>query len=189
MSDISTLTTTVRHLIDDTSRTLIPGDIFTYTNSAVFILSESNAIAVTVVKRNGATLSSSNYSYDNSTQEVTISSGLTSGDTIEIEYTYCPNYSDSELESYIRSAFVHLSINNYYTYEVDASDNFFPNPTDKEKNLIAAITSVLIKPDNKTIRLPDMTINVPNSLPTRELVSQMIAIFKHNTSGVFEVIS
>ncbi len=188
MSDISDVTTKVRYLIEDFSRTLVPGDIFTYGSSAVFTLSQTSILSITNVFKNNVALSVSDYSFSSTTNQLTISASLTVGDTIEVQYTYYPNYSDSEIEYQIRSAVVHLSVNNYYTFEVDVLDNFYPDITDREKNLVAIVTSILMKPDNKTIRLPDMTINVPNSLPTRDLISKAIRIFKQNTHGSFTII-
>ncbi len=188
MSDVSDITTLVRYLIEDFSRTLIPGDIFTYGTSAVFTLSEPNIVSITNVFRNNTSLASSNYSFSTTTNQLTISSSLTVGDTIEVQYSYYSNYSDTEIENFIRSATVHLSINNYYTFEVDTSDNFYPDVTDKEKNLVAFITSILIKPDNRTIRLPDMTISVPNTLSTRDLISKAVRVFKQNSHGSFTII-
>lgn len=189
MSDISDTTTIVRNLLGDFSRTQAPGDLFTYTGvSSVFRLTEPSATSVSLVKKNSSTLTSGDYSYSSTTQEVTISASLSAGDTIEIQYAYYPNYSDTEIEAYIRAAVAHLSINNYYTFEVDTSDNFYPDITDRERNLVAVVTSILMKPENQSIRLPDMTITVPNSLPTRDLISKAIRIFKHDTHGNFQII-
>jgi len=188
VSDISEISEKVRYLTEDVSRNQVPGDIFTHGSSSVYTISEPNVSSITAVLRNNVTLGASNYSYDSSTKKVTISSALTSGDTIEIQYNYTANYSDAEIESYIRAASVHISTNNYQTWEVDSADNFYPDLLDTEKNLIALIASILMKPDNISYRLPDLTINVPKSLPTRDLISKAIRIFKHNTSGVFEII-
>lgn len=188
MSDISDITILVRYLIQDHEYRQIPGDIFTYTgSSSVFTLSESNVTEIVAVYKNGSALSVGSYTFDSTTSKLTISSSLTNGDTIEVQYKYYPNYSDSELEAHIRAANVFLSVNNYYTFTVDTADNFYPDITDKERNLLAFVTSILIKPDNRNIRLPDMTITVPNSLPTRDLVSKAVKIFKHNTHGNFEL--
>jgi hypothetical protein len=188
VSDISTITNLVRYLIEDFSRTQIPGDIFSYSSSSVFTLSETNIITLTVVKKNDAELSASDYAYDSTAKQVTINASLTIGDTVEIQYTYYSNYSDTEIESYIRAAAIFLSVNNYYTFEVDTADNFYPAISDKERNLIAFVASILIKPDNQTIRLPDITITVPNNLPTRDIVSKAVRIFKSNTTGHFDIV-
>lgn len=189
MSDVSDLTTVVRYLVQDFAISQLPGDIFTYTGSSnIFTLSEPNVVSISAVKVNSAALSSSNYSFDSSTNKLTISSSLTSGDTIEIQYTYYPNYSDSEIEAYIKAAVVYLSVNNYYTFLVDSSDNLQPIAEESEKNLLAFVASILIKPENQSIRLPDITINVPNNLPTRDIISKAIGVFKHNTHGTFDLI-
>lgn len=189
MSDISDITTLGRYLVQDFALSQNPGDLYTYTTSAVFTLSEPNATDVTAVYKNGTLLSASFYSFNSTTLKVTVTASLTAGDTVEIQYTYYPNYSNSEIESFVRAAVVYLSVNNYYTFEVDESDNFYPNIADRERNLVAFVASILMKPDNQTIRLPDMTINVPNSLPTRDIISKAIRIFKHNTHGSFDIIS
>lgn len=188
MSDISDVTTLVRYLVEDFSRTQIPGDIFTYTSSAIFDLSEPNIISVTGVLKNNSALTTSQYSYNSSTNKVTVTASLTSGDTVEIQYNYTANYSDTEIESYIRAASVHISINNYMTWEIDSSDNFYPDVLDSEKNLVAVVASILMKPDNVSYRLPDFSITVPQSMPTRDLISQAIRKFKSNTHGNFEII-
>ncbi|MBY9002228.1 MAG: hypothetical protein KGD64_15010, partial [Candidatus Heimdallarchaeota archaeon] len=40
----------------------------------------------------------SEIAYDSATNKVTITLGLTSGDTVQVEYTYYPNYSDTEIQ-------------------------------------------------------------------------------------------
>jgi len=183
MSDIANIETLVRYQIDDNLKSQIPGDVFTYISSPVFTLTESNPVAVTAVFKNDAPLTVTvDYTYDSDTNKVTIIASLSSDDTIEIQYTYYPNYSSEEIEGYIRSAAVHLSVNNYYTFEVDEQDNFYPTVSDKEKNLISFITATLVKPDNVSYSLPDMRINVPKSLPTRDLVSKAVALFKKGTT-------
>ncbi len=185
MSDITDIETLVRHLVEDNLVSLVPGDIFTYTASSVFTLSEPNVSAITGLYINGT--SSASYTFDSSTNKVTVSASLTAGDTVEIQYSYYPNYSVAQMESYIRSATVHLSINGYYTYEIDDTDTFHPDLNTSRKNLIAFVAAILIKPDNVSYRFPDMAINVPKAMPTRDLISKAIAIFKRDTHGVFSV--
>lgn len=186
MSDILTINTLVRYLLGDVSTSMIPGDIYTYSTSSVFTLSEPRVIAVTSVLVNDSEISSSEYSFDSTNKKLTVSASLTSGDTVEIQFTYYPDFSDSEIESYIRAAVIYLSVNNYYTFEVDATgDNFYPELVDKEKNLIALVTSILMRPNNESYRLPDISFTVPRSLPTRDIISKTISIYKHNNTGVF----
>jgi len=184
---LSDVTTLVRYLIEDTSTNNLPGDIFVYANSAVFTLTESNVIEVTQVLVNDSSLGSGDYSYDVDDNSVQVVSSLSSGDTIEIQYSYYANYSDSIIQNYIRSAVIHLSINNYYNFEV-VSTGIYPEPSTTEKNLIAMVASLLINPGNQSIRLPDITINVPNDLPTNTKIAKVINVAKHNTTGIFSLL-
>jgi hypothetical protein len=184
---LTTLETLIRAILGDYSKTMSPGDIFTYENSAVFTISEPNVNAVTDVLKNDVSLTSGQYSYDSSTNKVTISASLVSGDTIEVQYTYYPNYSSTEIQNYVSAALVHLSINNYYTFEV-ISGTVYPDPEPNEKNLIAFVTSVIINPDNKSYSLPDIRISVPKDLPLNEKINKIIAIAKRNSHGAFELL-
>ena len=154
--------------------------------SSVFTLTETNAISVTDVLVNDSS-SGVTYTYSSSTNKVTISSSLTSGDTIEIQYTYYPNYSSTEIQNYIRAAAVHLSINKYYTFEIDSDGDIYPAITECEKNLLAFIAAVLMEPNNKTYRLPDITIQVPNALSKEDMIRKAIAVFKTKSTGIFEL--
>ena len=184
---LSTVETLTRYILGDVSTSQVPGDIFTYSNSAIFTLTETNVIAVSSVLHNDVELSSSEYSYDSSTNKVTVSASLTAGDTIEVQYTYYPNYSSTEIQTYVRVAITHLSVSNYATFQIASDGTLYPEPEDNEEHLIALLTSILIEPENKSYRLPDVSVNVPKSVPTHDLIRKTIAIFKHNTHGNFFV--
>lgn len=186
---VSDIEDSVRALIGDTATNMIPGDIFTYDTDNSFTLTESNVISVTSVLKNNVELSSGDWSYDSNTNKVTITAPLTSGDVIEIQYSYYPNYSSTEIRKYIEAALIHISACNYKTFIVSGSNNYiYPTPTIEEKYLIALIASILIKPDNKSYSLPDVRITVPRDVPTIEKIRQTIATFKHNSTGVFDVL-
>ena len=182
---LTNIETLVRYLLGDISSTQIPGDIFTYGTSSIFTLSESNVISVTDVLINDET-SGVDYTYDSSTGKVTVNSSLTAGDTVEVQYTYYSNYSSTEIQSYIRAAIMHLSTTNYYTWIIQNS-TIFPEPEENEKNLIATITAILMEPDNRTYRLPDITIVTPKDLPTVDKIRKTIAVFKRNIHGIFTI--
>jgi len=175
----------VRYLIND-NLTSTGTDIFTYNVSNVFTLTEANVSAVNDVAVNDVS-SSTTYTFNSTTNKITVTSVLTSGDIVEIDYSYYANYSDTEIENHIRGAIIHLSTNNYYTFQDDPDDKeIYPDPTLGEKNLIALTTAILIEPDNRTYRLPDISITMPpGSLPTADKISKAIASFKKNTHGVF----
>jgi hypothetical protein len=184
----TTLETLIRAILGDISTTMAPGDIYTYQNSAIFTPSEPNVIAITAVLKNGVALTSGQYTYSSTTNQVTISASLISGDVIEIQYTYYPNYSSTEIQSYISAALVHLSVNNYYTWQIGSNLTVYPDPEPNEVNLIAFVTSVLINPDNKSYSLPDIRITVPKDLPLSVKINKIIAIAKRNTHGAFELL-
>lgn len=166
---------------------MVPGDIFVYENSSVFTLSEANPIDVTEVIKNSTALTSGQYSFDATTNKVTVTASLSAGDTVEIQYTYYPNYSSTEIQSYIQAAIVHLSVNNFYDFEVE-NDTIYPEMSKQERNLLALVTATLIEPDNKSYRLPDLSINVPPDLPLNDKISKIIAVAKRNTHGTFDLV-
>ena len=184
---LSTLETLIRAILGDISKTMVPGDILIYQNSNVFTPSESNVIAITEVYVNDVPLTSGQYSYDAINNEVTITSTLNSGDVVEIQYTYYPNYSSSEIQSYVSAALVHLSVNNYYTWQI-ANNTIYPDPEPNDVNLIAFVTSILINPDNKSYSLPDIRITVPKDLPLNVKINKIIAIARRNSHGAFELL-
>ena len=189
MSDLSDIRTDVRRMVGDFSTSLVPGDIFTYVTSAVFTLSESAVSSISAVLKNDVALADSGaYTYSSTRNQLTVITSLTAGDTVEIQYAYYPNYTDTELNEYIKSALTQLSVNRYYTFLMDDDGEIHPDPRDTEKNLIAFITAIIIEPENKTYRLPDLTINVQKSMPTNDLIRKAIAIFKKNTSGVVTIL-
>jgi hypothetical protein len=174
----------IRHLIQDNS--ISTSDIFTYGSSKVFTLSESNVNSVVTVYRND--VSNSSYTYNSTTKKVTYTGTLTAGDTVQIDFTYYPNYSDTEIQSYIHSALVHLSNHNYEDFTVESGNSIYPELTPQEETLVALIASILIEPDNKTIKLPDIRIETPNDLPTYDKIAKVISSFKHNIHGIFELL-
>jgi len=187
MSDLSEIETLVRYQLEDFSHTQIPGDIFTYSSSSVFTLTESNPISVSTVLVNDVEIGSSNWSFDSDSNKITISAALTTGDTVEIQYTYYPKYSSTTIQNYTRSASIYLSIHNYYTFEIGTDGNFYPDIKDKEKNLLAFIAATLIEPRNESYVLPDIRVNVPGSLSTPDLIARAISVFKRNSHGVFDL--
>ena len=183
IADIRTL---VRYILGDFSRTMIPGDIFTYTTATIFTLSEPNAISIVKVLHNNAELADSGtYTYDSDTNKIEIITDLIAGDSIEVQYTYYPNYSITELDNYINSAIIYLSTNNYYNFVIE-SDAVHPEPTTAETRLIALVTATLIEPPMQSLRLPDLSLNFPRELNKDDKISKIIAIAKKNVHGDFE---
>ena len=181
---LTTITELVRYIVQDFARTA--SDIFTYENSSIFTLSEPNIVSVSDVGINDVT-SGTTYSYSSATNQVTVS-GASAGDTVEVFYSYYSNYTDTEIEGYIRAALGYISINRYADYQV-LNSSVYPTPPEADKNLIAMVASILIEPDNKTYRLPDMSISVPfRSLLTPDRIAKTISIFKRDCHGIFEIL-
>ena len=183
---MDTIRTKIRSLLNDNSTAM--SDVFTYSNTSVFTVTEPNVIAITDVYVNDVA-SGVIHTYDTTLNKVTVSSSLTTGDTIQVDYTTYPNYSTTELTSHVRAALVYLSINNYgeFLYDTD-DDDIYPTLTDTEENLVAMIAALIIDPDNRTIRLPDVTITNPTDVPTNVKISKTIASFKRNSHRVFDII-
>ena len=121
----------LRNLVEENSETIV--DLFTFNSSRVFTLTEENSPSITTVSVNDVAIGESggSWSYSSTTNKVTFSDdySLTSGDTVEVRYTAYPNYTDTELEGYIKSAIYHISIYGYTTFEVN-SDDINPEPTE-----------------------------------------------------------
>lgn len=190
MSVPSDIITKVRNITNERSKT--DSDIRTFTSSYIFTLSEENIIDVTALLINDVNISESgNWSYSSSTNKLTIEESggptINSGDTVEIQYSYYPNYSDSEIEDYIRHSVFLIGVHGNINFEFH-DDDISPEPTERDKNLIALVAGILMKPDNKSYRLPALTVTVPlNTMPTDEIVRKAIAAFKRNATGVFSL--
>ena len=69
------------------------------------------------------------------------------------------------------------------TFEIESDDVIYPEPDENEKNLIALIAAILIEPNNKTYRLPDITVQVPNPLSKEDMIRKSISVFKLSSAG------
>ena len=185
LSDIETL---IRELIDDTLKT-DGHDVTTYSTSKTFTVLEDHATVVSNVTVNDVT---ADFVYSSGTNTFTIdeSSSITAfiiGDVVESFYSYYSSYSSTEIQSYIKAALTKLAIKSNKIF-TPISSVIYPEPTYRERCLIAAITAILIKPNNESYRLPDMSIQVPRSLPVDDLIDKTIAIFKKDVHGVITII-
>ena len=185
----SSIRTKIRGLLNEGSKSGI--DIFTYEASDVFTITEDNVNTVTDVLKNDVSIGAGNWAYSSANNKVTIASGVSviAGDTIQINYTYYPNYSDNELDGYIQAAITYIAVNNYQTFEID-SDDINPEPTIAEENLIAMVASIIINPDNKSYTIQEIRVIVSpaNSFSTQDKIAKVINSFKRNSHGVFSVI-
>lgn len=181
LSDIEPI---VRRLIGDNLKTA--SDIFVYRTSNVFTLTEPHFVTtgIQVFINDVVTVG---FTFDSTTGRLTVTDPLVNGDVVEIRYSAYPNYSPSEIESYIQAALTHFVINKYNEYSVGSDANIYPEPSPPEINLIAMITSVLIEDSVSAFRLPDVTISFNKDLPRDEKVAMIINAFKHARIGAFAV--
>ena len=174
---LTTYTTKIRKLIEDFSKTRI--DTFTYSTSSIFTLVKSKNVSIISVLVNGtstADLSGVDYTYSSTTNQVTVT-GLSSGDDIQIKYTY-NEYSTSELENYVHSALDYININNdLKTFEVASGDVISPTPTTKQTSLICIVASILIKPNISQYSLPNLTVRYPRTMSKDQIIEKIVQKF------------
>ncbi len=183
MNDLTTIIDITRSLVDDIEKST--SDIFVYSSSSTFTLTEKNVNSIISVMVNDVE-SGVTYTLDLDTSRVLITSSLSVDDVVQIDYNYYSNYSDSELTAYVTSALVHVSVNNLITYKVEDTD-MYPEPTDKECNLVALIASIIINPQNISYRMPDIAVSVPKDLPTLDKIRKVISIYKKDGPGQFYI--
>jgi hypothetical protein len=192
---LSDCETKVRQMLNDTVKT--QRQFVTYNASDIITLDEDYPTAVTAVFKNDIKQSVNDWDYDDDTGKLTISFSATIGDTIEVQFTSYEKYSSSEIQNFIRRALVELSIHNYADFTVTDDDEIIYYDEDEEEeeapefsvqNLIAAIAVVLIKPENKSYRLPDFQVTVAASKPIYALINELISRSKRDKSGVVDLL-
>ena len=179
---LSTIRTKVRNAIQDNG--INDYETFTAGSGDTFTISEENVSTVTSVTVNGSALESGDYSYDSSSQIVTLGSGeVSSGDTVVIYYTYY-KYSDSELTAYIKRALMELDANRYSPHFDISGTNVYPIPTAKEQNLIAMICKIIINPNWSEYRTASVTVKYPKTIDKDEKIRKLISWFKMSTGEI-----
>jgi len=164
----------VRALCEDFSTSDF--EVFVYTTSPIFTVSECNVTSILKVLING--IETSDYTYDSATNKITItSSGVSSGDNIEVDFNLS-KYSNNELDEYIRAGITWMSIYSYDSidYEID-NNSIYPTPDNKTVDFIAIITSVLINPNWSQYKLPNMTVSYPRNMSKEEKIQKLVKEF------------
>jgi hypothetical protein len=174
MNNLTTIASIVRNLINDEEKS--GTDVFVYTSSSLFTLTEKNVTAISTVLVNDIETGVT-YTEDLTNCRVNVTSSLSTEDIVQVDYTYYSNYSLNELYSYIKSALVHLSTNGINTYKISGT-TLYPEPCDAEANLIALIASVIINPQNVSYRMPDISVAVPKDLSTLDKIRKILSIYK-----------
>jgi len=167
----------IRALVEDFPKSDF--ETFTYGTSSIFTLSESNITTISKVLKNGNELGTGDYSYDSVTNKIEIISSLTNGDIVEIDYTY-NKYSDEELIEYIRASLVWItwySDSDLADFELENGE-IVPTPDNKATDLIALISSIIIKPNYSSYRLPNLTVTYPRRMSKEEKIQRLITKFE-----------
>jgi len=162
----------VRALVSD----LVSSDyqVFTFVSSAVFKIALPNATATAVLVNGSA--SGVTYTYDSTDQEVTVTSSLTAGDVVQVNFSYY-SYSDTEIIGYIRGALVYLSVqssDDSTDYEIEDDEDIYPTPSNKDEDVISLIASILIKPDYVVYKTSTLEVRYPRNMDKDTKIEKLI---------------
>jgi hypothetical protein len=181
-NSVSTILRLVRSLLKDRLNST-GRDSYIFLGSASFTLTEDYPSSSTIkVYKNGSPLLSG-WSYNVSTNILTISSLLATNDIILICYSYYDKYSDSELTDYLECALARFAqfgykklfkLNDART-DVLTIDGI--NPDAKESYQIAIITSIETDSQNIEIRTKDFTVTAMEKESKSELISRALNQF------------
>jgi hypothetical protein len=181
-NQISTIARLVRALLKD--RLQIDGrDTYIFQGSGSFTLTEDYPSSATIKVYKNGTLLSTGYSYNASTNIVTISAIMATNDIILITYSFYDKYSDSEITDYIESSLCYFNQYGYRkTFKLnDARTDVLTidgtNPTIKECYEIAIITSINIDPQNIEIRTKDFTVTAMEKESKSDLIGKAMMQF------------
>lgn len=185
MSVISRIYASTRGLVGDLSTTH-NGDSFliaTAGSSTIIQLSKLNPIAITSVTKNGTVVSSGSYSLSGNL--LTLTTTLSVNDTIIVKYTYYPMYSNTELKEYVRASLSYISVAGVKDFTLDevTTDEITPIPTEREEQLIALVTSILIKPLQTSYRSSIISISYPEKMSKDEKIEKAIWKYGYDRVG------
>lgn len=170
----------IRALVVDNSKSGF--QTFIYTTTSIFTIAQTN-ITILKVLLNGE--ETEDYTFDTVTNKITMTaSGLTTSDVIEVDYTYF-KYSNTELDGYIRSALVFLSVyskDDNFEFELEgesAGDNeIVPTMDSHTGDLVSLVASILIKPLYISYKLPNLTVTYPEKMTKEEKIEKLISKFQ-----------
>ena len=181
-TSIATIERLVRALLKDRLSTL-GRDSYIFQGSANFTLTEDYPSSATIKVYKNGTLLSTGYSYNSSTNIVTVSAILATNDIIVITYSFYDKYSSAEILDYIESSFIYFNqfgyrktfkLNDDRT-EVLTIDGI--NPTVKECYQVAVISAIAVDPGNVEIRTKDFTITSMEKESKSELIARALNQF------------
>ena len=167
-NSVETISRLVRSLLKD--RLNITGrDSFIYDGDSNFTLSEDFPSASTIQVYKNGTQMLSGYTYNASTNIITITASLSTNDIILIKYSFFDKYSDAEIVDYIEASLAYFAQFGYRKlFKMnDVRDMVLTidgvNPIARECYEIAIITALTIDSENIDIRTKDFSINGTNT--------------------------
>lgn len=181
-NSISTIERLVRALLKDRLRT-DGRDTYIFQGSASFTLTEDFPSAASIVVYKNGSILSTGYSFNASTNVLTITAILATNDIIMVAYSYYDKYSSAEILDYIESSLCYFSqfgykkifkLNDART-EVLAING--ENPTVKEGYEIAIITAINIDPSNIEIRTKDFSLTATEKESKSDLIAKALNQF------------
>lgn len=183
---LTEIRTKIKALIEDNLKSDV--EAFTYSSGdQIFILAEENISSVTKVEKNGVELGSGDYSFDSTDNELEVTASLSSGDIVTVKYTYT-KYSSTELDAYITSALVWISVFSTCEQDFEKEDtDIVPTPSSREMDLIALISSILVNPSWNEYRLPNLTVKYPRTMTKEKRIEVLIEKFNSGI-GVLDVL-
>lgn len=190
---VSEIRTKIRALVEDLSKSGF--EVFSYTTSNIFTIAQTN-IVISKVLKNGVELDVTEYTFDETTNKITVTpesgNALESGDIVEVDFTYY-KYSDTELNGFVRASLVWISVfaydnADYELEEESGTDYITPTPDNRTTDLIALISSILIKPDYTQYKLPNVTVIYNGKMPKEQRIEKLIGKFQMGL-GVGDIIA
>ena len=180
--EVSFIKRIIRTLLGDSLNTK-GRNVYTYAGNTSFTLSEDYPDSSTIKVYVNGTLLTSGYSYNSSTNIVTITSSLSTDDIIIITYSFYCKYSETEIVNYIEASFAYFSQFGYRKIfllnsgrdEVWSLNAEFPNL--REAYQIAIITAIVIDPKNVSIKTKEFSISAQEDKNQSDLISEAFMKF------------
>ncbi len=164
--------------IDTTGR-----DVFEYDGDNTFTLSEDYPDASTITITINGTPLTSGWSYNSSTNIVTITASLSTDDIVIIRYSFYCKYSDTEIVNYIESSFAYFSQFGYrktFLLNSGRDEVWTINseyPSINEAYEIAIISAIIIDPKNVSIKTKEFSLSAEEDKSKSDLIAEAFAQF------------
>lgn len=181
-NNVSTILRITRSLLKDQLRT-DGRDSYIFQGSASFTLTQDYPSASTIVVYKNGVVLSGGYSFNASTNILTITALLSTNDIILICYSYYDKYSDLELTGYLESALTRFSQFGYRkTFRLNDARTAVitidgENPNAREAYEISIITSIETDAKNVEIRTKDFTVTAEEKESKSELIARALNQF------------